>query len=152
MPGATSPPLRASEVRYLIDAGPLVGAFWAADQWHEWSRQTLTSLGSPVYTTETVLAEAAHLLKQNVPTLLQLLAAVDAGLVRLMPVYPMQIGRAAEIISEYESRGDLGDASLIILSEQFPRARLVTLDRADFSIYRRRDGRPIPCLLPPARD
>ena len=141
--------MRASEVKYLIDAGPLVGAFWAADQWHAWSRETLTSLGSPVHTTETVFAEAAHHLKRNLPALLQLLAAVDAGLVCLAPVFPIHLGRAAEIITEYDPRGDLGDASLVILSEQFPRAKLVTLDRTDFTIYRRRDGRPVPCLMPP---
>jgi len=38
---------------------------------------------------------------------------------------------------------------LLILSELFPRAKLLTLDRADFSVYRRRDGRPVPCIMPP---
>ena len=140
--------MKASEIKYLVDAGPLVGAFWPADQWHVWSRQTLASLGCRVHTTETVLAEAAHHLKKSVPALLQLLAAVDAGLVSLIPVFPLQIGRAAEIIAAYKPRGDLGDASLVILSERFPDAKLVTVDRADFSVYRRRDGRPVPCLMP----
>ena len=142
--------MRPSEVKYLIDAGPLVGAFWSADQWHVWSRQTLASLGSPVHTTESVLAEAAHHLKRSLPALLQLLAAVDAGLVCLISVFPMQVGRAAEIITRYQPRSDLGDASLVILSERFPNAKLVTIDRRDFTVYRRRDGRPVPCLMPPA--
>lgn len=141
--------MRAWDVKYLVDAGPLVGAFWPADQWHGWSRQTLASLGSRVHTTETVLAEAAHHLKRSLPALLQLLVAVDAGLVSLISVFPLHVGRAAEIIVDYAPRSDLGDASLIVLSEQFPDARLVTIDRADFTVYRRRDGRCVPCIMPP---
>lgn len=141
--------MKDSEVRYLVDAGPLVGAFWPADQWHAWSRQTLSSLGSPVYTTETVFAEATHHLKAHVPALLQLLAALEAGLVRFKSVYPDGTGRAAEIITRYPSRADWGDASLVILSERHPRARLVTVDVRDFTVYRRRDGSIVPCITPP---
>ena len=141
--------MRASEVRYLIDAGPLVGAFWPADPWHDWSRETLVTIGASVYTTETVFAEAAHHLKASLPALLQLFRAVDIGLVQLVAVFPRNIGRAAEIVTAYRPRSDAGDASLLILSELFPRAKLLTLDRADFSVYRRRDGRPVPCIMPP---
>ncbi len=141
--------MKASEVKFLVDAGPLVGAFWPADQWHTWSRATLSSLNAPAFTTESVFAEAAHLLKPCLPALLQLLAALDRGLVRFCPVYPHRIGRAVEILTTYAPRSDTGDASLLILSEQFPRARLITIDREDFQIYRRADGRPVPCLMPP---
>ncbi len=136
--------MKASAVKYLVDAGPLVGAFWAADQWHDWRRATLASLGADVYTTETVFAEAAHLLKTHPPALFQLLAALESGLVRWIPVYPAATGRAAEIIA----RADWADASPVILSEQHPRARLVTLDVRDFTIYRRQDGTPVPCITP----
>jgi uncharacterized protein len=133
----------------LVDAGPLVGAFWPADQWHAWSRQTLSSIGGPVYTTETVFAEAAYHLKSPAPALLQLLAALETGLVRLIPVVPVDAVRAAQFITRYAPRADWGDASLVILSERFPRARLVTVDVRDFTIYRRRDGSPVPCITPP---
>lgn len=141
--------MKASAVEYLVDAGPLVGAFWPADQWHAWSRATFSSLNAPAYTTEAVFAEAAHLLKPSLPALLQLFSALDHGLVRFSPVYPLRIGRAAEIVTAYAPRADAADASLVILSEQFPRARLITIDKADFQIYRRADGRPVPCIMPP---
>lgn len=143
--------MRDSQIRFLIDAGPLVGAFWATDQWHDWSRKTLASLDGPAFTTETVFAEAAHHLKAHVPALLQLLAALDAGLVRFIPVYPANTARAAGIITRYAPRADWADASLVILSEHHPRAQLVTLDVRDFSIYRRADGSPVPCILPHAQ-
>lgn len=143
--------MKVSDVKYLIDAGPLVGAFWPSDQWHDWSRRTLASLGSRVHTTEIVLAEAAHNLKLSQPALLQLLAAVDAGLISLIGIFPQRVGRAAELIVDYKPRADLGDVSLIILSELFPAAKLVTIDRADFTVYRRKDGQPVPCIMPGAR-
>jgi hypothetical protein len=141
--------VKDSTVRYLVDAGPLVGAFWPADQWHVWSRETLSSVGGPVHTTETVFAEAAYHLRAHLPALLQLLAALESGLVRLAAVNPVDAVRAAEIITDYAPRADWGDATLVILSEHFPRARLLTVDVRDFTIYRRRNGSPVPCLTPP---
>lgn len=140
--------VKASVVEYLVDAGPLVGVFWGRDQWHAWSRQTIASLGADMHTTETVFAEAAHHLKPYPPALHSLLAALEAGHVRLHPVFPAGVPRCRELLTKYAPRIDLGDASMIILSEMFPRARLVTTDVADFNIYRRRDGRPVPIIAP----
>lgn len=140
--------MKDSEVRYLADAGLLVGAFWPVDQWHGWSRATLSSAGGPVHTTESVFAEAAYHLQAHLPALLQLLAALQTGLVCLLPLGPGDAIRAAEIITRYAPRADWADASLVILSERYPRARLLTVDVRDFTIYRRRDGSPVPCLMP----
>jgi hypothetical protein len=35
-------------------------------------------------------------------------------------------------------------------AEARPRARLLTVDVRDFTIYRRRDGSPVPCIMPPS--
>jgi predicted nucleic acid-binding protein len=142
--------VRDSGVKYLADAGPLVGAFWSADQWHAWSRETLASLGEPVYTTESVFAEAAHHLKSHVPALIQLIAAFETGLIRFIPLQPVHALRAAEIITRYAPRADWGDATLVILSERHPRARLITVDVRDFTVYRRRDGSVVPTIMPGA--
>jgi len=144
--------VKALRVDYLVDAGPLVGAFWSADHWHRWSRDALSTAGRQVFTTETVFAEAAYHLKAHPPALFQLLAALESGLVECLPTFPAGTGRAAEIIRQYPRHGDWADASLVILSELHPRARLITTDARDFSVYRRRDGKPVPCILPPAGD
>ncbi len=140
--------MKVSRVDYLVDAGPLVGAFWPTDQWHAWSRQTLGAIGTAVLTTETVFAEAAHHLKAHPPALFQLLAALDTGLIRFQAVYPDWTGRAAAIIRAYPRQADWGDASLVILSELHPRARLITTDIRDFTVYRRLDRKPVPCIMP----
>jgi predicted nucleic acid-binding protein len=142
--------VKASEIRYLCDAGPLVAAIWPEDRWHTWSRAALDSLGAPVYTTETVFAEVAHLLKPRLDALLQLFTAIQAGHVRFAPVFPAHIARAAELAAKYAPRMDAADASLVILSQRHPRARLLTIDRADFTLYRRRDGLAVPSIMPPA--
>lgn len=142
--------MKALRVDYLVDAGPLVGAFWPADQWHRWSREALSAVGRQVFTTESVFAEAAYHLKAHPPALFQLLAALESGLVEFLTLHPTDSGRAAEIIHAYPRQGDWGDASLIILSERHPRARLITTDTRDFTAYRRRDGKPVPCIFPSA--
>jgi len=109
----------------------------------------LGRLGQPVHTTEAVFAEATHHLKTHLPALLQLLAALDLELIRLVSVFPSGVRRAAEIITSYPERADWGDASLLILSEAHPRARLVTADVRDFTVYRRWDGTAVPCIMPP---
>jgi hypothetical protein len=43
---------------------------------------------------------------------------------------------------------DLGDATLVVLSELYPKAKLVTVDVRDFTIYRRNDGTPVPIIAP----
>jgi predicted nucleic acid-binding protein len=141
--------VKVSEVRYLVDAGPLIGAFWPADRWHGWSRETLASVGGAIHASETVFADAAHQLRGHLPALLQLLAAWETGLVRLVALDPGEAGRAAEFITRYAPRADWGDAPLGLLSERYPRAQLVTVDMRDFTVYRRRDGSPVPCITPP---
>ena len=53
------------------------------------------------------------------------------------------------LISKYEERMDLADASIVRLSELHPRARVLTVDKGDFKIYRRFGRGHIPCDFPP---
>jgi predicted nucleic acid-binding protein len=126
-----------------------MGAFFPSDQWHAWSRAVFVSLGAEVYTTECAFAEAAHHLKPYPAGLIDLLDALHAGRVRLFPVYPEHTARCIELVQKYPARMDVGDASLLILSELHPHARLITTDVADFRLYRRKDGTPVPAIMPP---
>ena len=44
---------------------------------------------------------------------------------------------------------DLADASIVVLSERHPRSKVLTVDRKDFSIYRRNDRQGIDFVAPP---
>ena len=58
--------------------------------------------------------------------------------------------RLAELIEKYKDRRmDFADACLVCMSEQSRVCKVVTVDRADFIVYRRNGKEPIPLLLPP---
>jgi predicted nucleic acid-binding protein len=134
-------------IDYLLDAGPLIGLLDGTDQWHRWSAQALTNLNGPLATTETALAEVCHRLRRLRPALQETLLMVAEGRVAVYPILSSQPQRTAELLEKYP-RMDAGDATLVVLSEQFPRAKLLTVDRRDFAIYRRADGRPVPTIMP----
>ena len=134
--------------RHLVDAGPLVAFFLKGDRHHEWSIATIRALRDPLFTTELIIAETGHFLKRYDPALSNLCAALQSGRIRLIPLFPAHLPRVAELIRGYPGRADLGDASLVVLSELHPRATLLTIDHRDFTVYRRTDGKPVPCLFP----
>ncbi|MBC8009407.1 MAG: PIN domain-containing protein [Burkholderiales bacterium] len=140
--------MNAPSPRHLVDAGPLVAAYLPRDIHHAWSRAAMQGAGGVLYTTETILAEAAHFLKPAPRSLQALITTVHSGRIRLLSIFPTHLPRIAELIRDYPERADLADASLVVLSELHPRATLLTIDRRDFSVYRRADGKPVPCLFP----
>ena len=46
-------------------------------------------------------------------------------------------------------RMDLADASIVAMSEIYKRSQVLTVDRKDFSIYRRNDRQVIDFVAPP---
>jgi uncharacterized protein len=131
---------------YLIDAGPLVGLFSLDDQWHEWSHDVLTALESPLATTELVWAEVCHHLTRDRASLIAAWELIEAGNVVLHTMRG-DVRRFIAYLQKYPQM-DSGDASLVLLSERFPKSRLITVDVRDFTIYRRFRDQPIPLIHP----
>jgi len=50
-------------------------------------------------------------------------------------------------MAKYEGM-DVCDGSLVVPSEQFPKAKIITVDRRDFPIYRRFGREPLPFIMP----
>lgn len=143
---ATFRRVKDSTISYIVDAGPLIGFLDVDDQWHEWSCQTLALLDGPLATTETALAEACHRLRRTRPALEALPIFIAQGRLRLIPVFSDQPARVGELLAKYPQM-DAGDATLVVLSEQIPGARLITLDE-DFLHYRRNRHQTIPVVMP----
>ena len=142
-------PVKALAFNYLIDAGPLVALLDGSDHWHRWSSSTLTALDEPrLATTETALAEACHLLSFRRSAVLAIVEMVNAGVMIPVPTLAQESPRVGQLLKKYPHM-DMGDATLVVLSERYPRARLLTIDRKDFTIYRRKDGTAVPCIMPP---
>ncbi len=138
--------LKDSAINYLVDAGPIIGLLDGDDQWHEWSVQTLSVLDEPLATTETAIAEACHRLRNLRPALQELTVLIAESRVILQPTmsqYPRRIG---ELLAKYPLM-DAGDATLVVLSESYPRARLITVD-SDFRHYRRLRNQAISTIMP----
>ena len=58
--------------------------------------------------------------------------------------------RLAELARRFADRHpDLADLCLIRMSEIYPRHSVITVDRADFRIYRRNKRETIPLVCPP---
>ncbi len=133
-------------INYLVDAGPLIGLLDGDDQWHEWSRKTLTVLDEPLATTETATAEAFHRLRNLRLALQELTIMLAEGRVVLQPVLAEHPQRVGELLAKYPLM-DAGDATLVVLSERCPSARLITVDD-DFRRYRRFRSQGIPLVMP----
>ena len=133
---------------YLLDTGPLVAAFRRPedkDPFTPWAARLVRSLPYPLFTCDAVLTEAAHFLRSPA----RLIEAVNRGL--LVSRFDTQTAapRLAELIAKYADRPmDFADACLVCMSEQTKDCRIMTIDRADFVVYRRHGREPIPLLLP----
>lgn len=133
---------------YILDTGPLVAAFRRPedhDPFTPWATRLIRSLPYPLFTCDAVLTEAAHFLRSPA----KLLEALQRGL--LVSKFDIQASapRLAQLVQKYADRSiDLADACLICMSEQTRDCRIVTVDRADFTVYRRYGREPIPLLLP----
>ncbi len=133
---------------YILDTGPLVAAFRRPedkDPFTPWAAKLLRSLPYPLFTCDAVLTEAAHFLRSPA----KLLEAVRRGL--LVSRFDTQAAapRLAELVSKYSDHSmDFADACLVYMSEQTKDSKVVTIDRADFTVYRRHGREAIPLLLP----
>ena len=133
---------------YLLDTGPLVAAFRRPsdkDPYTPWAAKLIRALPYPLFTCDAVLAEAAHFLHSPA----KLIEAVNRGL--LVSRFDTQLAapRLAELIEKYADRPmDFADACLVYLSEQTKDCKIVTIDQADFTVYRRHGKETIPLMLP----
>lgn len=138
--------MKDSAISYIVDVGPIVGLLSETDQWHAWSHSVLTSLDDVVDTTETVWAEVCHHLKRDRRSLFAAVESVDQGRIVLHAGWK-EPARIITLLERYPQM-DAGDASLVVLSEQFPKAKIITTDVRDFGIYRRFRNQPLPLIHP----
>jgi len=133
---------------YLVDTGPLVAAFrqpGERDPFTGWAAKLIRSLPYPLFTCDAVLTEAAHFLKSPA----RLLESISRGL--LVSKFDTQAAapRLAELVVKYSDQPmDFADACLVHMSEQIRDCKIITIDRADFTVYRRHGREAIPLLLP----
>jgi predicted nucleic acid-binding protein len=132
----------------IADTGFLVAFANANDTYHLWATEIATRVTEPLLTCEAVLAETAfHIQSTSVA-----LAMVSEGLVTLSFDCRDHLVQLTRLAERYADRNpDLADLCLVRMSELFPKHSVITIDRANFRIYRRNKREAIPMLCPPQR-
>jgi predicted nucleic acid-binding protein len=132
----------------IADTGLIVAFGNRNDRHHRWAVDVVSAIAAPLLTCEAVLAEAAFHLASSA----YVLNLVRDGMLSLAFHLQENFGRIAELAVRYEDRKpDLADLCVIRMSELYPKHVVVTVDEADFRVYRRRGREVIPVLCPPAR-
>ena len=136
-----------ASVTHILDAGPLIAAMNRADQYHRWARETIARLGPPFHSCPEAMAEAAAMTGRPAA----IVEMIDAGEIVLSFDLGQQSASVLALLRKYADRDmDLADACLVRMTELVRTCRVVTLDRADFSVYRRNGRDLIPLIAPPA--
>lgn len=130
----------------IADTGFLVAFANRHDQHHDWAVSVASRVTEPLLTCEPVLAEAAFHLRDAAVVL----AMVEEGLVTIAFRCEDHLTALVSLADRYaDRRPDLADLCLVRMSELHPRHRVITVDRADFRIYRRNKRETIQLVCPP---
>ena len=133
-------------MKAIADTGFLVAFANRHDTHHAWATSVARRVTEPLLTCEAVLAETAFHLRSVAVTM----AMLHDGLVRLAFRCDEQLPQLAALAKQYADRGpDLADLCLIRMAELHPRHHVITIDKADFSIYRKNKREVIPLICPP---
>ena len=130
----------------IADTGFIVAYARQNDQHHAWAVDLAHGITEPLLTCEAVLAEAAFHLGSSS----YVLALVEDDMLRIAFDCNRHLEKLKELARRHEDRKpDLADLCLIRMSEVYPRHPVVTVDEADFRVYRRNKREVIPTLCPP---
>jgi predicted nucleic acid-binding protein len=115
------------------------------DTYHQWARETLDRVGPPFYTCPEALAEASAMTGQPAAVV----EMVQAGEIVLAFDLSQHTASVLALLRKYRDRDmDLADACIVRMSELMRNARVITLDRQDFAVYRRNGRDVIPIIAP----
>jgi predicted nucleic acid-binding protein len=122
-------------VEALIDTGPLVAYFMAAEIHHEWAVETFKQLRRPALTCEAVIAEACFLIgRRHIPPA-RLVAFLQRGDLEIGISLGEEAAAVRSLLERYANVPmSLADACLVRLAEMTG-LPICTLD-SDFTIYR----------------
>ena len=131
----------------IVDTGYLVALLRRDDEHHGWAKGVAGQFELPLLTCEAVLAEAAFHLQSSI----HLLQMLKRGVIRVAFDCSRHLESLQELAERYaDRRPDLADLCLVRMSELYPRHSVITVDAADFRVYRRNKREVIPTLCPPS--
>jgi uncharacterized protein len=132
----------------ICDTGPLIAFLNRNDRHHDWAVALMRQVPAPLITCEAVLTEAAYFLRDDRLDPGALFALLERGVLQIEFDLRAHWPRLRTLMARYE-RMDLADACIVAMTEQHRKSRVLTVDRRDFSTYRRNDRQVIDFLAPP---
>ena len=134
----------------ICDTGPLVAWLNRNDSFHLWAVELMKQVRPPLLTCEPVMTEAAYFLREDGLDVEPLFQLIERGALQLGFDLKSHWPRVRTLMARY-SRMDLADAAVVVMTELYARSQVLTLDRRDFSVYRRNDRQVIEFIAPPKR-
>jgi predicted nucleic acid-binding protein len=132
----------------ICDTGPLVALLSDRDPHHAWACGLVKRFQVPLLTCEPALAEAFYLVRVHDLDVDPLFAMLDRGFIRVDFSVAHSWPRMRTLMGRYPQM-DFADAAVVVMSEQHKRCQVWTVDRRDFTVYRRNDRQVIPFIAPP---
>jgi hypothetical protein len=124
----------------IVDTGPVVALFRRRDRDHLRLVRYLRENPCLLVTTCHVVTEAWHHL--HGPARLGMMRWIDAGGAAVFEIDANGARRMLALLEKYRDRPmDIADASLVVLAERLGVNEVLTIDRADFDVYRLSSGR-----------
>lgn len=131
---------------HILDAGPIIAALNRTDRHHVWARQTLPTLGPPYHSCPEAMAEAAAITGRPAA----IVEMIQSGEIVLAFDLSAQAGSVLALLKKYADREmDLADACIVRMTELTRNCRVITVDREDFTVYRRNGRALVPIIAPP---
>ena len=134
----------------ICDTGPLVAYLNRNDRYHAWAVALMKQVAPPMLTCEPVLTEVAYFLREDRVDVDPLFQLLERGALRLAFDMSAHWPRVRTLMARYD-RMDLADGSIVVMSELHTRCQVLTVDRKDFSVYRRNERQVIDFVAPPKR-
>lgn len=132
-------------MKRIVDTGWIVALLVAADKHHAWADAELRKYPPPWFTCEAVLVEAAYRV-QSPQTIARM---VSRGILAVDFSFQAEAEALTQLCEKYAGRMDIADACVVRMAELTRHCRIWTVDRKDFTVYRRYGNQEIPCEFPP---
>ena len=134
----------------ICDTGPLVAYLNRNDPYHTWAVALMKQVRPPMLTCEPVLTEVVYFLREDDLEVDPLFQLLEREALRLDFDVATHWSRIRTLMARYRQM-DLADASIVVMSELHRRSQVLTVDRTDFSVYRRNDRQVIDFVAPRKR-
>jgi predicted nucleic acid-binding protein len=132
----------------ICDTGPLLAYLNRNDPHFAWAIALMKQVRPPMLVSEPVLTEVMYFLREDGMAVDPLFQLLEREAVRLEFDLSTHWPRVRTLMSRYRQM-DLADASVVVMSELHARSQVLTIDRKDFSVYRRNDRQVINFVAPP---